>query len=93
MIRRCAAFLNAHMSLNMLRFRNRRTPWIMAWCLILNSLLKGVISTPSTNVDFSYCHVAISGTISEDRRKDSSARIGGKNSSIRPAGPFYTRRD
>jgi len=32
-IRRCAAFANAHISINMLRFPKRRTPWLTAWCL------------------------------------------------------------
>ena len=29
-IRRCAAFVNAHISMNMLRFPKRRTPWLTA---------------------------------------------------------------
>jgi hypothetical protein len=30
MIQRCAAFVNAHISINMLRFPKRRPPWLMA---------------------------------------------------------------
>jgi hypothetical protein len=29
-IRRCAAFVNAHISMYMLRFPKRRTPWLTA---------------------------------------------------------------
>jgi hypothetical protein len=36
----CAAFVNALISLNMLRFPKRRTPWLTAWCLFLNTLVK-----------------------------------------------------
>ena len=39
-IRRGAAFVNAHIRLNMLRFPKRRAPWQMVRCLFFKTLLK-----------------------------------------------------
>jgi hypothetical protein len=38
-IQRCAAFVKAHISLNMLRFQKHRTPWLTAGCVLFNTLL------------------------------------------------------
>ena len=39
MIRRCAAFVNAHLSRDRLRFPKRRAPLLTARCLFFNTLL------------------------------------------------------
>jgi hypothetical protein len=64
MIRRCVAFVDAHISLIMLRFPIRRTLWLTACCIFFNTLLGPML--PITTIWASLSQMGRTDSSSED---------------------------